>query len=240
VDLKAVIAVLLKTEDLPGMPDVFDIFPGICPDHSVLKPAVGAFDLHLGLKRKDIAKLYPAFLKDLLPLGIDIVRHEIMLPPDRVPALDEVEDGVAVGVVGARDPIAKDNVFQGLDMVPAGLPFDEVGMEEKPAVIVQARDQMPFDPGIGYLLMLGRVVLDELPHIVGQDLPVIGLSFGLGEIKIVLFGPFDDRWNRYLLGMLIPEPVPDIAEVIGPERNLGGFDQTFLHPEFLEDVLFYL
>jgi len=98
-------------------------------------------------------------------------------------------------------------------MVPAGLPFDEVGMEEKPAVIVQARDQMPFDPGIGRPLMLGRVVLDELPHIVGQDLPVMGLAFGLGEIKIVLFGPFDDRWNRYLLAILIPEPVPDIAEV---------------------------
>jgi hypothetical protein len=32
--------------------------------------------------------------------------------------------------------------------------------------------------------MLGRVVLDELPHIVGQDLPVMGLPFGLGEIKL--------------------------------------------------------
>jgi hypothetical protein len=43
---------------------------------------------------------------------------------------------------------------------------------------------MPFDPVIGCPLMLGRVVLDELPHIVGQDLPVMGLPFGLGEIKL--------------------------------------------------------
>jgi hypothetical protein len=240
VDLTVVIAVLLKTEDLPGLPDGFNVFPRTCPDDSVLKPAVGTFDLPLGLRREGIAKLYPAFLKNLFPLWIDIIRHEIVLPPDRVPALDEAEDGVAVGVVGVRDPIAKDHVFQGLDMVPAGLPFDEVGMEEKPAVIVQARDQMPFDLGIGCPLMLGRIVLDELPHIVGQDLPVMGLPFGLGEIKIVLFGPFDDRWNRDLLAILIPEPVPDIAVVIGPERNLGGFNQAFLHPELLEDVLFNL
>jgi len=107
-----------------------------------------------------------------------------MLPPDRVPALNEAEDGVTVGIVGVRDPVAKDHVFKGLDMVPAGLPFDEVGMEEKPAVIVQARDQMPFDSGIGRPLMFGRVVLDELPHIVGQDLPVMGLSFaGLPPIN---------------------------------------------------------
>jgi len=64
---------------------------------------IGAFDLPLGLRREGIAKFYPAFLKDLLPLGIDIVRHEIVLPPDRVPAQDEAEDGVAVGAVGVRD-----------------------------------------------------------------------------------------------------------------------------------------
>jgi hypothetical protein len=67
-------------------------------------------------------------MKDLLPLGIDIVRHEIVLPPDRVPPLYEAKEGVAVGVVGLRDPITKDHVFQGLDMVPAGLPVDEVGI----------------------------------------------------------------------------------------------------------------
>jgi hypothetical protein len=127
-----------------------------------------------------------------------------------------------------------------LDMVPAGLPFDEVGMEEKPAVIVQARDQMPFDPGIGRPLMLGRVVLDELSHIVGQDLPVMGLSFGLGQVIIVLLGPLDDRRNGDLLTILVPEPVPDITVVVGLERNLGGFDQAFFQLEFLEDVLFDL
>lgn len=51
----------------------------------------------------------------------------------------------------------------------------------------------------------------------------------------MLFGPFDDRWNRDLQAILIPEPVPDIAIVLGPERNSGGFDQAFLHPEFLTD-----
>ena len=83
-------------------------------------------------------------------------------------------------------------------------------------------------------------MLDEFPHIVGQDLPVMGLPFGLGKIIIVLLGPLDDCRDGDLLAILVPEPVPDIAVVVGPERDFGGLDQAFLKLEFLEDVLFDL
>jgi hypothetical protein len=62
------------------------------------------------------------------------------------------------------------------------------------------------------------------PPPVGPDLPVVGFPFGLGEEKPVLLGPLDDRRNGGLMTILVPEPVSDIAIVIGPERNLGGFD----------------
>jgi hypothetical protein len=82
-------------------------------------------------------------------MGVDIIRHKVMLSLDRVPALNEAEDGVAVRVIRVWDTVAKSHSFQGLDMVQAGFPLDEVGIERKSAVIVKARDQMPDLAGVG-------------------------------------------------------------------------------------------
>jgi hypothetical protein len=240
VDLTVVIAVLFELKNLPGLIDRFNVFPGTRPDDPVLEPAVRPLDLSFGLRGKRITKIDSAFLEDLFPLGIDVIRPKIMLPPDRIPALDKAENGVAVRVVGIGEAIVQNYVFQGYDMVPAGLSLDEVGIEKQSAVVIKARNQMPFFQGVGRPFMFGGIVLDQFSHIIGQDFPVMGLPFGLGEVKIVFFGPLNDCRNGDLLMVLIPETVPNIAIVIAPERNLGIFDQTFFESEFTEDVLFDL
>lgn len=56
-----------------------------------------------------MAELDLEFAKNLFPLGIDIVGDKIMLSPIGVPALDETENGVGVGVIGIGDPPAQND-----------------------------------------------------------------------------------------------------------------------------------
>jgi len=69
--------------------------------------------------------------------------------PERVPALNEPENGVTVGVIGIRGTIAQNHAFQGKDMVPAGLSFNQLRIQELTAVIINAGDEIPLGCGIG-------------------------------------------------------------------------------------------
>jgi hypothetical protein len=80
----------------------------------------------------------------------------------------------------------------------------------------------------------------QIAHIIGQDLPVVGLPLGLGEVKVVLLGSLDDRRHRHLLAINLPEAVPDIAVVITSQGNLKVLDQPLLEAQFPKDVLFDL
>ena len=101
-----VIAVDFETEDLAGLGDGLDVFSGTGSDQSILEPAIGPFDLAFGLRGERIARLDVTVAKDPFPLGVDIIGDQIMFSPDGVPALDETENGVAVGVIGIGGAIA--------------------------------------------------------------------------------------------------------------------------------------
>jgi hypothetical protein len=150
------------------MMDRLDVLPGTCSDQSVLEPTIRELDFPLGLRRERIDKLDPAFLKRLFPLGIDIIGDEIVFPPDGVPALDETENRVAIGVIGVRRPMAQNHVFQGKDMIPAGFSLDKIAIQKEPAVVVQADDQMPHLPGIRSPFMMRGIVLDEFPDVISK------------------------------------------------------------------------
>lgn len=100
MDLVIVVAIEFSPEDLPGFVDELDIFSGAGADESILEPAIGAFDLAFGLGREGVTRLYVAVSEDPFPLGIDIVGDEIVFSPERVPALDEPENGVTINVIG--------------------------------------------------------------------------------------------------------------------------------------------
>jgi hypothetical protein len=154
MDLVIVIAIDFGPEDLPGFGDQLDIFSGAGTDESILEPAIRPFDLAFGLGREGITGLDVAFSEDPFPLGIDIIGDQIVLSPERVPTLDEPENGVTVGVIGIGGAIAQNHTFQGRDVVPAGLFFNQLGIKHLPAIIIEAGDKIPLLSRIGGPLVM--------------------------------------------------------------------------------------
>jgi hypothetical protein len=54
----------------------------------------------------------------------------------------------------------------------------------------------------------------------------------------MLLGPFDNRWNRDFLPMLLPEKIPDIGVVIGVDGNIGIINQAFLSAKLMKEIFF--
>jgi hypothetical protein len=66
----------------------------------------------------------------------------------------------------------------------------------------------------------------------------VSLSFGPGDIKIMLLGFLNDRRKGDLLPVLLLEKIPDIAVVVGLDGDFGIYDQLLFLVKLLEDVLF--
>jgi hypothetical protein len=199
-----VIAVDFAAEDLPGIVNHLDVFLGAGAYQSILEPAIRPFDLAFSLRGEGVAGVNVTVSKDPFPLRVYVVGDQIMFSPDGVPALDEAENRVRVGVISVGGSIAKDHAFQGGDMVPAGLLFNELRIQQLTAKIIEARDEMPFLLGVGGPSMVGRVVLDEFSDIIGQHLPIMGFALGPAQKKVMFFGPSNDRRHRDLLSILLP------------------------------------
>lgn len=122
-------------------------------------------------------------------------------------------------------------------MIPAGLPLDQVGIEEIAAVVVEAGDEIPLVAGQGSPEMAGAVMLDELSDIVGQNLAGGGSARRFAEIEASGLGLYDDRRHGEPQAVLIAEPVPDIGVVVGPQLDLGVLDELFFDPKLAKDVL---
>jgi hypothetical protein len=69
---------------------------------------------------------------------------------------------------------------------------------------------------------------------------VAAVHFGPGHVKIMLLGLLNDRRQGDLLPVFLLEDVPDVAVVVGLDRDLRIFNQPLFLAKFLEDVLFYL
>jgi hypothetical protein len=236
VDLVVVITVHLGSKDLAGIFDGFDVFSGTGSDEPILEPAIRPFDFAFGLRRERIARLDVTVPKDPFPLWVHIIGDQIMFSPDGIPALDEAENRVAVGVIGIGSAIAQNHAFQGRDVVPTGLFFNQLGVQQLTAVIIEAGDEIPLVSGIGRPLVMGGIMLDEFADVIGQDFPVMGLPFRPAKEKVMFFSPFDNRRDRDLLSMLLPKKIPDITVVIVMDGDIRVFDQSFLPAQLMKDV----
>jgi hypothetical protein len=167
VNLSVVISMDFLSEDLLGGFDICDIFSDTDSDQPVLEPAIRAFHFPFGLRRQGIGDFHIAILKDLLPLRRSLVSHEVVFSPEGVPSLDKSEDGMGVYVVGVRESVSKEDGLKGQDMSPGGFLFDQGGIKDQAAIIIQGSDEIPFLLGSGCPEMIGGVVLDQLPHITG-------------------------------------------------------------------------
>ena len=62
------------------------------------------------------------------------------------------------------------------DMGPGGLLLPQIPIQDPAAVIVDGRDEIPLGLCQRGPQMVGGVMLEKFSHIVGQDLPVMGLA----------------------------------------------------------------
>ena len=167
MNLLIVIAMDFVPEDLLGGLDVGDIFSDTGSDQAVLKPAVGALHFRFGLRRQGIGDFHITILEDLLPLRRSLIGQQVVLSPEGVPSLEESEDGMGVYIGGVRESILKDDALEGQDTSPSGLLFDQSGVEDQPAMVIQGSDKIPFLLGRGCPEMVGGVMLDQLPYVTG-------------------------------------------------------------------------
>lgn len=123
-------------------------------------------------------------------------------------------------------------------MGPTGLPFDQIGIEKIATVIIEAGDEIPFHSGQRRPEVMGAVMLDQFANIVGQNLPGMCFFRPFGKIKASGLGFFNDRRDRDVLPIMIPETIPDVGIVITTELDLGIGDHFLLQRKFEKNVLF--
>jgi hypothetical protein len=167
VNLSVIISMDFLSEDLLGGFDVADIFSDTDSDQPVLEPAIRSFHFPFDLWRQGIGDFHIAILKDLFPLRRSLIGQEMVFSPEGVPSLDKSKDGMGVYIVAVRESVLKSDGLEGQDMSPGGFLFDQSGIKDQAAIIIQGSDEIPFFLGSGCPEMIGGVMLDQLPHITG-------------------------------------------------------------------------
>lgn len=180
-------------KDLVGRGDIRNILPDTGAHQMVLDPAVGAFDLTLGLRRECIDRLNTALGHDLFPLGIDVVSKTEVPGVELIAAANEPKDRVAVDVEGVGEAIAQNQTLKRFDMCPDCLGFHQVSIEEIAGEVIQRGDEVPFDLCSRSPEVVGGIMLDQLADVAGEDFPIMHLMRAPGLVEAVLLGPVDNR-----------------------------------------------
>ena len=167
VNLSVVISMDFLPKDLLGGFDVGDIFSDADSGQSVLEPAIRAFHFPFRLWRQGIGDFDMTIIQDLLPLRRGLIGQQEVLSPEGVPSLDKSEDRMGIYIVAIREPVLKDDGLEGQDMSPGGFLFDQSGIKDQTAIIIQGSDEIPLLLSCGCPEVIGGVMLDQLPHVTG-------------------------------------------------------------------------
>jgi hypothetical protein len=167
VNLAVVISVEFLVKDPLGLLNLGDIFSDTGSDEVVLEPTIRPFNFTSGLRGKGMSNLHIAVLQDLFPLRGGLIGQKVVLIPEGVPSPDKSEDRMGIDIVGVRKAISEDDGLEGQDMSPAGLFFDQNGIEHESTIIIEGGDEIPFFLGGGGPEMMGRVMLDQFSGITG-------------------------------------------------------------------------
>jgi len=57
---------------------------------------------------------------------------------------------MGVDIVAVRKSVSKDDGLKGQDMSPSGFLFDQSGIKDQPAIIIQGSDEIPLFLGRGW------------------------------------------------------------------------------------------
>jgi len=167
MDLLLIISIEFMVKNPLRLFDFGDILSDTGTDESILEPTIGPFHFALGLRREGIGDFHITILEDLFPLRGGLIGQEVVLIPERVSSPDKSEDGVRIDIIAVGEPILKDDSLEGQDMSPAGFLFNQNGIKEEAAIIIQGGDEIPFLLGRGCPEVMGGVMLDQFPSIMG-------------------------------------------------------------------------
>jgi hypothetical protein len=167
VNLAVVILVEFLIKDLLGVFDLSHIFTDTGSDEVVLEPTVRPFNFTSGLRGKGMSNLHIAVLQDLFPLRGGLIGQKVVFIPEGVPSPDKSEDRMGIDIVGVRKAISEDDGLEGQDMGPAGLFFDQNGIEHESTIIIEGGDKIPFFLGDRGPEMMGGVMLNQFSGITG-------------------------------------------------------------------------
>ena len=174
-------------QHLPRLLDRGDPVPHTCSYQVILNPAVRSLDLALGRWTQGIDNLDAQILQHRLPLYDDVLFLGVRLLPDRIAFLDKPEDRVVIDVVLQRTAHACDQSLDGDDMRPGAFALPQVRIQEIATMIVNGGDQIPLGRRLRGPKMIRRIVLNQLPHIVGQDFPIMGLAVRTLQVIPIFF-----------------------------------------------------
>ena len=102
----------------------------------------------------------------------------LKLPPHTVSFLHVAKDRMIIDIVLQRTAKQGQDGFLSHDMGPRGLLVPQLPVQDPAAVVVDGRDEIPLGLCQRGPQMVGGIMLEKFSHIVGQDLPVMGLASG--------------------------------------------------------------
>ena len=165
--MAVVISMEFLVKDLLGVLDFGHVFADTGLDQPVLEPTIRSFDFASGLRGKGMGDLHIAILQDLFPLRGGLIGQKVVFIPEGVPSPDKSEDRMGIDIVGVRKAISEDDGLEGQDMGPAGLFFDQNGIEHESTIIIEGGDKIPFFLGDRGPEVMGGVMLDKFSSITG-------------------------------------------------------------------------
>jgi hypothetical protein len=155
VHLNLVVAMNLMPQYFPYLRYVLDILTGAGPHNAILKPPIRPLNLAFGLGGEGICHFYPEVLQYLFPLGVRFIGFYIVLSPYGVSLLNEAEYGMIVHVIGKRKAIPGAQRFQRANVTPARFLFQDIGIEQVSAIVINAGDEVQFVGNIGRPSVIG-------------------------------------------------------------------------------------
>ena len=90
-----------------------------------------------------------------------------MLTPQGVASLDEPKDGMRADVIRERTTVFKETRLKRHDMSPGGLSFEEGGIEDEAAIIIEGGDQIPLLLSHRSPAVMGGIMLNQLTDVLG-------------------------------------------------------------------------
>ncbi len=125
-------------------------------------------------------------------------------------------------------------------MRPCGFSFYQIGIQQKAAVIIKTGDEIPFRISVRGKLVMGRIVLNQFPCVVGQHIPVMGCPFLLLPVKAFFFCPGDYCRQGDLLVVSTQQLVSYVTVVEILNWYLGILNKQVFLVKLMKKVLFDL